>query len=161
HRANAHHPARPAACFRVAAVAEYLDSAQLAYVAQVDGGSGTRAAEFPLRQQRMAARQECGVLVEAGHLQCLGDGCRAQVVEADRDHRAPPGALPPVAAWRIAVRTCSACSGMSRCVTPSGARASRTALTMAGGAPMAPASPMPLMPSGVNGDGVTVCSVSR
>ena len=47
--------------------------------------------------------------------------------------------------------------GTSR--TPSPDRASTTALMTAGAAPMVPASPMPLTPMALVGDGVTVWSV--
>src|ERR1051325_679469 len=56
----------------------------------------------------------------------------------------------------IARHTFSGVSGRSMCFTPSGLRASRTALAMAGVAPMVPASPTPLMPSGLTGLGVMV-----
>jgi hypothetical protein len=46
---------------------------------------------------------------------------------------------------------------MSTWSTPS---ASQTALTTAGGAAIAPASPMPLAPSGLCGDGVSVRAAS-
>ena len=52
-------------------------------------------------------------------------------------------------------------SGMSRWRTPNGRSASTTALTTAGVEPMVAASPMPLAPSGLNGDGVTVWSVAN
>src|SRR5207237_4316239 len=52
--------------------------------------------------------------------------------------------------------SCIACQmrwlvvGISMCLTPSGASASRTALTIAGNAPTVPASPAPLAPSGLS-----------
>src|SRR3546814_4525184 len=52
-------------------------------------------------------------------------------------------------AARIADHTRSGVAGMSMSRTPSGARASSTALITAGGAPMAPASPQPFTPSGL------------
>src|SRR5580692_1547067 len=52
------------------------------------------------------------------------------------------------AAW-IACQTRSGISGMSRCAMLSSPSASTTALTRAGGAPIAPASPAPLTPSGL------------
>src|SRR5438128_9403676 len=55
----------------------------------------------------------------------------------------------------------SGVSGMSMVLIPSGARASRTALTMAGGAPIQPASPTPLAPSGLRGEGVSMMSVTE
>jgi len=44
---------------------------------------------------------------------------------------------------------------------PSGASASNTALTMAGGAAIQPASPIPLAPSGLSGEGVSTVSVTK
>src|SRR5262245_39370300 len=55
----------------------------------------------------------------------------------------------------------SGLKGISRCVTPNGARASMMAFATAGPAPMVPASPQPLAPRGLTGVGVTVRSVSR
>jgi hypothetical protein len=45
---------------------------------------------------------------------------------------------------------------MSRCVTPTGASASITAVIIAAGAPIAPASPQPYAPSGLCVHGVTL-----
>jgi hypothetical protein len=45
---------------------------------------------------------------------------------------------------------------MSTCLTPWGARASQTALTIVGGDPTVADSPIPLAPIGWCGDGVTV-----
>ena len=53
----------------------------------------------------------------------------------------------------IACQIFSGVSGMSTAVTPSGARASSTALTTAGQAPMVPASPAPLIPIGLVAQG--------
>ena len=48
---------------------------------------------------------------------------------------------------------------MSNSVTPSGFRASSTALMTAGGEPMAPASPQPLVPSGLWVQGVQMVPI--
>src|SRR6185295_12092554 len=61
----------------------------------------------------------------------------------------------------IARHTRSGRSGMSRWRTPKGFNASTTALTSAGVEPMVAASPMPLAPSGLNGEVVTVWSVTK
>src|SRR5262245_34847499 len=53
------------------------------------------------------------------------------------------------AACRILRHTCSDVSGMSRSTMPRGVSASSAALITAAGAPMAPASPQPLAPSGL------------
>ena len=50
-------------------------------------------------------------------------------------------------------------AGMGTSVTPRPERASTTALMTAGAAPMVPASPMPLTPMALVGEGVTVWSV--
>src|SRR5215471_13707940 len=62
--------------------------------------------------------------------------------------------LLPRASW-IAFQTREGVSGMSRCATPNGARASSTACTMVGGAPMVPLSPIPFTPIGLVGEGVS------
>src|ERR1051325_546939 len=61
---------------------------------------------------------------------------------------------------RIA-QTFSGLIGISRCVTPYGDNASTTAFTIAGVAPIVPASPTPFTPSGFTGEGVSVRSVSN
>ena len=61
-------------------------------------------------------------------------------------------------AW-IARQTVCGVAGISTSVTPSGRRASMTALITAGVEAMVPASPTPLVPSGWVVDGVTVRSV--
>ena len=57
---------------------------------------------------------------------------------------------------RIARQTRSGVAGFSISVTPSGARASTTAFTTAGGAAIVPASPMPFTPIGFVVEGVVV-----
>lgn len=44
---------------------------------------------------------------------------------------------------------------------PKGAKASRTALTIVGGAAIVPASPTPFTPSGLTGEGVSTVPTSR
>ena len=53
-------------------------------------------------------------------------------------------------------------SGVRGSTSDSGSapRASSTAFTTAAGAPMIPDSPIPLMPPSVNGDGVSMCTMS-
>src|SRR5712671_2973588 len=64
-------------------------------------------------------------------------------------------------ASRIACQMRSLVAGMSRLLTPSGASAPTTALTIAGSAPTVPASPAPLAPSGLRlvGTGLEVISM--
>jgi hypothetical protein len=66
----------------------------------------------------------------------------------------------PRAAW-IASYTRTGVCGMSSDSTPSGLSASSTAAATAGVAAIVPASPMPLTPSELVGDGVSVRSVSK
>src|SRR5260370_21716954 len=68
-----------------------------------------------------------------------------------------------VALWAslIAVHTRWGVAGMSTCRTPRCATASTTAFWTAGGAPMVPASPIPLTPSGVSVVGVSLSSSSK
>src|SRR5262245_65414508 len=71
------------------------------------------------------------------------------------DRKAPPvaslhaGYEGLCGAFLIACQTRSGVSGISRSVTPRGARASSAALTSAAGEPIEPASPQPLAPSGL------------
>jgi hypothetical protein len=66
-----------------------------------------------------------------------------------------------VRAAETARQTRSGEAGMSRCRTPRWASASITAFCTAGIAPIVPASPMPLAPSGFIGVGVSVLAVSK
>src|SRR5262245_35319417 len=84
----------------------------------------------------------------------LDESLRRDVIKGGRDHLR---LLDPVAFsfWHKSQIFCGV-SGMSICVTPKGASASTTALTMAAVEPMVPASPMPLIPSGFTDVGVSV-----
>ena len=99
--------------------------------------------------------------------QRLVDASRARVVELGRDHRPlpRPEACPARGAGPspcTASHTRIGVSGMSMIpVTPSGRSASSTALVTAGVAAIVPASPTPLTPSELTGDGVSVRSVSK
>src|SRR5690606_7554482 len=64
-------------------------------------------------------------------------------------------------ASRRARQTLSEVNGIPMFVMPNGARASRTALVMAGGALTQPDSPTPFAPIGLYGDVVTVMSSSK
>jgi hypothetical protein len=68
--------------------------------------------------------------------------------------------LPAFAAC-IAIHTREDVQGMSMCVTPAGASASRMAFIMVGGEPVTPASPTPFAPSGLVGDGTQLSYTSR
>ena len=58
----------------------------------------------------------------------------------------------------MARHTRSGVAGMSISMIPSGANASTTAFMIAGGAPMVPASPQPLAPSGLCAQSVVLVS---
>lgn len=57
--------------------------------------------------------------------------------------------------FSIAAQILHGVSGISRCAIPNGARASSTACTIVGGAPIVPLSPIPFTPSGLVGEGVS------
>src|SRR2546421_6159480 len=61
----------------------------------------------------------------------------------------------------INFQTASGLIGISTCFTPYGDSASTIAFTIAGVAPIVPASPTPFTPSGFTGEGVSVRSVSN
>src|SRR6185295_12256693 len=64
-------------------------------------------------------------------------------------------------AWALIIfQTASGLTGISRCRMPKGDNASTIAFTIAGVAPIVPASPTPFTPSGLTGDGVSVRSSS-
>src|SRR5260221_3167185 len=67
----------------------------------------------------------------------------------------------PLRAACTSAQILSGLSGISMVLIPSGARASSTALTIAGGAPIQPDSPTPLAPSGLVGEGVSTMSVVK
>ena len=65
----------------------------------------------------------------------------------------------PDAAFSIAAQILCGVAGMVSCVTPAGLRASNTAFMTAIGAPIAPASPQPLAPSGLLGVVLSIDSI--
>src|SRR5262245_13985241 len=64
-------------------------------------------------------------------------------------------------AREIASQTFADVAGISMCITPRGRKASRSALITAGGVAIAPASPMPLTPSGFVLHGISTKSVTK
>ncbi len=104
-------------------------------------------AQLHHRDQAHAAGQQLGVFLRQ-QPECVLETGRSRVLEILRDHARPP-------CW-IRFQIFSGVIGMSICRTPNGLSASTTELTTAGEAPMVPASPTPLTPSGFTGDGVTV-----
>src|SRR5215207_7657008 len=133
-----------------------LDAGESRHAPQVDEQRRRRQPQLHQRQQRVSARQHLGVLAALAQraLRRL-ERLRRDVVELGRDHDAPPWAC-----W-IAFQTRIGVSGMSIDVTPSGASASSTELTTAGEQAIVAASPTPLTPSVLVGDGVSVRSVSK
>ncbi len=112
--------------------------------------AGYGQAQLHQREQRMATRQELGlvaVLGEQGH--GLVGRAGPDVVECGGDHER--------ASW-IAAHTRLGEAGMSMSVMPRGPRASTTAFITAAAEPIVPASPMPFTPRGLVGLGVTVWS---
>src|SRR4051812_40818330 len=107
------------------------------------------------RQQTLSTGQKLDRTVTARQsAQRLIDGRRALVIERCRDHAWPPCAV------CIARQTVCGVYGISRCRMPSGLRPSMTAFATAAVLAIAPASPTPLTPIGLTGDGVTVSSSS-
>ena len=72
-----------------------------------------------------------------------------------------PSLVPRLLCSLIAVQTRSGVVGMSMCRTPRCATASMTAFCTAGVAPIVPASPMPLTPSGFSVVGVSLATSSK
>src|SRR5215831_12451779 len=110
--------------------------------------------------------------------QCLGERFLAQPHKAAQGGYVFPGLdlarhePPPLARSEcsieisfvqlcISLQIFSGLSGISIWRTPKGSGASITALTIAGVAPMVPASPAPLAPNGFTSVGVSVRSVSK
>src|SRR6185436_1246545 len=105
-----------------------------------------REVELHHRQQALPAGEQLGRFVAPQQRDRVAH--RLRTVELEALHATPPAAL-------MARQTLSGVAGMSMSLTPSGARASSTALITAGGTPMAPTSPTPLAPSGLWVHGVT------
>ena len=131
------------------AVTGDLDPGQLGDPADVDELRRGREAQLHHRDQAVAAGKQLHVLAAvAQQRDRFVEASRTDVIERGRDHRAPP--------FCIAAQSFSGRSGMSMWVMPNGARASTTALAIAGVEPIVPASPTPLIPSGFTSVGVTV-----
>src|SRR5438045_7631009 len=86
---------------------------------------------------------------------------RRLIIKRCRNHASLLFKFIRVHPWLITLQTSSGLIGISRCRTPNGASASTIAPTTAGVAPIVPASPTPLTPSGFTGDGVSVRSSSK
>src|SRR5207237_3276813 len=101
------------------------------------------------RQQRVTASKQRGLRIHGQDLHQHRNTVRLTILQFAADHVAT-APLPMASTLRdrsrlavlIALSTCSGRRDMSRCVTPSGESASRTAFTMAGGVQMLPDSPI-------------------
>src|SRR5207247_658426 len=119
---------------------------------EVDQHLRLREPQFHGRDETVAARQDLGVLaVFRQQANRFLERPRSLIIKCGGNHDRPP--------FEIARQIRSGVSGMSRCRMPSGESASITALAIAGVAPMVPASPTPLIPIELLGDGVTVLSM--
>src|SRR5438093_12925350 len=114
------------------------DVIQIRDAGQIDQDFRLREPKLHRRYETMAAGENFRIVVEQPH--GFVESARPVIIECSGNHR-------------MALHTFSGVSGKSRCRTPS---ASTTALAMAGVAPIVPASPTPLMPSGLLVEGVTV-----
>jgi hypothetical protein len=138
------------------AVGELANAAQLGQATDVDELGRLGQPEPHQRQDALAAGDDLRRAARAGQVpDRLLDGARADVVEFGGDHARAPFAD------CMARHTLRAESGMSMWWIPRGDSASTTAFTTAGVDAIVPASPMPLTPSGLTGEGVTVWSSSN
>src|SRR5207249_4201101 len=108
---------------------------------------------FHRRNETVPAGQHFCVFVDRQQTQRFVQRLGSKIIKRRRNHKASG-----LACW-IARQIRYGLSGRSRWWIPSGERASRMALAMAGAAPIVPASPTPLIPIGLLGDGVTVLSI--
>src|SRR5689334_17777048 len=140
----------------------FADVIHAAKAADVDDVARRSEAELHQGKQTVAAGEDFRfVAVAAEKAQGFVERGGRFVFEFGRNHRDLPAF-----AFDCEAPLCKSCQifsrlmGKSTCVMPRGARASTTALTSAGVAPMVPASPTPLTPMGFTFVGVTVRSVS-
>src|ERR1700754_528037 len=121
----------------------------------VDKQLRLRETQFHRRNQTMTTGKYLrAVRIGRDQRHSLVQSRRHLIVKRCGDHALPPFSL-------IIRQTVSGFTGMSRCFTPNGASASTIAPTIAGVAPIVPASPTPLTPNGFTGDGVSVRSNSK
>src|SRR6266436_1985279 len=83
------------------------------------------------------------------------------IINVDNNSKEAADTRHSLLAYLINFQTFSGLTGISRRFPPYGDSASTIALTIAGVAPIVPASPTPLTPSGFTGEGVSVRSVSN
>src|SRR5690348_682017 len=127
-----------------------LDVVELLDAVDVDERLRLRQAQSHERDQAVPACQHLGVLAELlEQLRRLIHGGGTGVFESGWNHLRAP---------LIIAQSLSGLAGMSTCLMPSGLSASQIALMTAALAAIVPASPMPLTPRSLVGDGVTVWS---
>src|SRR5262249_9445355 len=136
-----------------------LDGAEALHPAEIDEGRRAGQAHVQEGNQALPAGQEARLLRRLGQQgEGLPDRARGRVGEGWRLHRSsatPAATGVPVPGPRTRERIRSGVTGISVILAPNGRRASSTAATTAAGDPMAPASPTPLVPPGMIGEGVT------
>ena len=124
---------------------------QPADAAQVDDDRRRGKTQFHQRNQAVTAGEHFGVLAVFPHqTHRFLQGFGGVVIEGN--HRLFS---------RMSFQSFSGRKGKSMCRTPKGFSASITALAIAGVEPIVPASPTPLTPMGLTGDGVTVLPSSK
>src|SRR5581483_5528421 len=129
--------------------------------AEIDEHFGLHEAQLHGGQQAVAAGQDFGVIfVLAQERDCVVEGLGGNVVKTCWDHNVSSYAA-PAEFLRMICQTVSGLIGISMWRMPNGERASTTAETRAGVAPIVPASPTPFAPNGFTGEGVSVLSSSR
>ena len=130
-------------------IAVALDALELGDAAEIDQVGGLGETLLQGRDERHPAGEQLRLFLGAEGLGGVGDALGPLIVEVVHGCLS---LIPPPGAWswpRSPRHTRSGVAGMSRSPTPSGASASTTAFMIAAGAPIAPASPQPLTPSGL------------
>src|SRR6516165_10441882 len=135
-------------------IAGRRDAAELGEARHVDHVGGRREALLHRRDQRLAASDVAGLGGGREELGCLGEVLWPMIMGLVHDFSSPQAAF--LAAACSAIQTFCGVAGMLSSLVP---MASVIALIIAGGEPIAPASPQPLTPSGLLGAGVVVCSI--
>src|SRR5262249_29450334 len=132
----------------------FLNIGELRKFPDIDKEFGRCEPQFHHWDQAMAAGKDlCSATVFLQQVHGFAQRCRDDVLEVLCNH----DALLP---FRIR-QTFAERAGMSMGVTQRGESASKFASTIAGVAPIAPASPTPFTPNGFTGDGVIVRSSSN
>src|SRR5215212_9619782 len=135
-----------------------LDASQFRNLTQVDEVRGCREALLHRRKERVPPRDEFGVLDLGCEVRGLTDAGRTVVVEGVHEIVPPYSAAIRGAVFWAARHTACGVAGIAMSSCPN---ASVTAFMTAAGAAIAPASPQPFTPSGLEGQGVTVMPTSK